>query len=1276
MLDLINRYAHGFVAVPTILACRQQGLFDWLHRAGPLTGAQLAQQLGANEGHLRVALHLLQSLAWLAQDEEGAYTLTAQAELARELPADSVDLLRLPVDSYLTGREPAGLLRPWIDRSQARWGVSDPLLADFLDGLLVIPLLRGLHTNGLLHGQPALFANVRKAIQAELSDLFLGKGWAAPERGILVLSEQGWFMIERALLMGTVASYAPMLLQMPELLFGDPQLVFGRDERGHERHLDRTLNVISSGFQHGKYFAAVDEIILTIFNQPIDQQPHYVADMGCGDGAFLARVYEVIRTKSARGPLLDRYPLRLIGVDYNQKSLAATARTLAQLPHLVLHGDIGNPEQLLADLRAHGIDPEEALHIRSFLDHDRPFIPPQDLDRAAQRARIPYGGVYVDERGGSIPPAVMVQSLVEHLARWAQVVTRHGLLLLEVYSLPPAVVARHLDLSESLHFDAFHGFSMQQLVEADLFLMAAAEAGLFPKVGTSQRYPATLPFTRITLHHFEKRAYRIRHPRLDDLPALVELETLCWPAHLCAAPDELRQRIQRYPQGQCLLELDGRVVGAIYSQRIASVDQLATTTVAEVSALHTSNGPVVQLLAANVLPEVQHLGLGDQLLEFMLEFCALNNGVAGAAGVTRCKNYVEHATIPLSEYIGLRNQQGHLFDPILHFHESHGAVIKGILPGYRPEDVDNQGQGILIEYDLHNRQSNQPARRSPPPEQADAGAGSIAALVADAIRTILGPRRAAAFAPERSLADMGLDSLELLELRSLLGQRLGQKLDSTFFFRYGTAQAIVQSFQLQASEPVEQPASERPWHILTLTAPNEAALAAEAAQFGQLLAQETAGSLGDLCDRANTEDIQFDYRLAIATDSRETLGRQLDAFVAGRPAEGVYRGQRQAPPQLAFLFTGQGSQYLNMGRELYETQPVFRQALNHCDELLQERLGTSLLTVLYPGSAGSVASGQSKIQNSKSKIDETVYTQPALFALEYALAELWKSWGIAPDFVLGHSVGEVVAACVAGVFSLADGLKLIAERAWLMGALPAGGGMVAVFAGEAQVQEVIRPHAGVLSLAAINGPQSVVLSGAQAPLQQVVQTLAAQGIKTTPLTVSHAFHSPLMEPMLAEFAQVAGQISYAPPKLALVSNVTGKLATDEVTTPAYWVRHVREPVRFAAGMNTLYQHGATVLLELGPRPVLIGLAQQVESAQTTALGVLSPPQPNGNGATHRTQGGRLYLASLRPGCSDWQQLLESLGELHVRGVEVDWTGLDRPSGIRPARRKVALPSYP
>lgn len=142
MLDLINRYAHGFVAVPTILACRRQGLFDLLHRAGPLSGEQLAQQLNANAGHLRVALHLLQSLAWLAQDEQGAYRPTANAELAQELPADVLDLLQLPLDSYLTGRGPEGLLRPWIDRSQARWGVSDPLLADFLDGLLVIPLLR------------------------------------------------------------------------------------------------------------------------------------------------------------------------------------------------------------------------------------------------------------------------------------------------------------------------------------------------------------------------------------------------------------------------------------------------------------------------------------------------------------------------------------------------------------------------------------------------------------------------------------------------------------------------------------------------------------------------------------------------------------------------------------------------------------------------------------------------------------------------------------------------------------------------------------------------------------------------------------------------------------------------------------------------------------------------------------------------------------------------------------------------------------------------------
>ncbi|MBW4635672.1 MAG: GNAT family N-acetyltransferase [Iphinoe sp. HA4291-MV1] len=1755
MLEIINRYAHGFVVIPTILACRKKGLFKLLEEQNLLTLKKIAKWLGANEGHLQVALKIMQSLNWVVQQESGEYSLTDKAKIYQKLPEDILDLYDLEIEAYLMGEQQKSSLRKWIALSQQRWNVDNLVIADFLDGILVIPVLLALKKNNLLNDvedrQKPVLSELSCSVREELYELFISKGWASLKESQIFLTDVGRFIVERALITGTVASYKPMLSRISDLLFGNTQIVFSRDTLSHERHI-RTLNVIASGFQHEKFFYDVDELILYVFNQlPYEEQPKYIVDMGCGDGSLLKRVYETIRYKSARGTVLEQYPVYMIGVDYNQEALEVTTRTLSNIPHFVLQGDIGNPEKLIADLKNLGIhDPENMLHIRSFLDHDRPFIPPSDTTKLSTRSVISYQGVYVDKNGRSIPPHMMVQSLVEHLERWASVLTKHGLIVLEVHCLSSEVTYKFLDKSESLHFDAFHAFSMQHLLEADVFLLAAAEAGLFPKVEFSKKYPRTFPFTRITLNWFEKRSYIIRHPNLEDLLALNNLEAECWSENLRASPQEIRRRIEEFSDAHCVLEIGGRIVGVVYSQKISSADLLKNTTWTNLPSLYTKQGIIVQLLGINILPEMQHQRLGDQLLEFMLQWCSLKGGIDSVVGVTRCKNYVNHSDKSFEEYIQKRNEQGQLLDPILRFHESHGATIKDVLTDYRPEDTDNQGKGVLIEYKIHHlsipkQKILKKFEISEKKNQINHNQ-SLASSVEETIRLVMGQQRMASFSAKRSLKDMGLDSLDILELSSQLGQRFRVELPPTFFFQYPTPEAISTYFHGQdllkeeipqrvqksdvpahkEQESLQQPAlyqekieqqfngtsemrnssilktrpsdlsssqiesntkdfiaiigmacrlpngvnsteefwsllrggidgitevpkerwdiehyydsdknqagkifskhggflsqvdqfdtlffritpkeankmdpqqrilmevswealenaglnpealagsqtgvfvgicnhdygyaqvkqeegdkncdanfatgtsasvasgrvsyffgftgpaisvdtacssslvalhlacqslrnrecqialvsgvnlllstelsisfsqagmlspdgrcktfdasangyvrsegcgvvvlkrlsqaitdqdnilavvrgtavnqdgasngltapnpsaqtaairkafsvagvhpnqvsyveahgtgtslgdpvemngleaaygedrgaenplaiasvktnighaeaasgivglikvvlsmqhkyipkhlhfqnlnpnitlertpaiiptegmewktpssSQRliagvnsfgisgsnahvileeaptlvqkeaeivlPKHVLTLSAKSEKALRELARKYETYLNRHAGTSLADICFTASTGRAHFKHRLAIITESTAQLREQLSAFSSEWETKGLVSGCiTDNTPKIAFLFTGQGSQYVGMAQQLYQTQPIFRQALKRCEEILSSYLEIPLLKVLYP------ATGEN------SPLDSTAYTQPALFAIEYALAELWKSWGVTPDIVMGHSVGEYVAATVAGVFSLEDGLKLIAQRGRLMQALPSDGEMVAILADEERVAAAIRAYAQAnanarfaqeVSIAAINGPENIVISGHRMAIRNVVSTLSASGVKTTPLQVSHAFHSPLMEPILDEFRQVVADITFSPPQIHLVSNVTGELATNEISTPEYWCSHIRQPVKFYAGIEIINRAGYQVFLEIGPKPILLRMSRSCLPQAVEAL-----------------------LPSLCPGYSDWQQILESLVQLYICGVAINWSGFWQDY----APRRMMLPTYP
>jgi acyl transferase domain-containing protein/NADPH:quinone reductase-like Zn-dependent oxidoreductase/acyl carrier protein len=433
---------------------------------------------------------------------------------------------------------------------------------------------------------------------------------------------------------------------------------------------------------------------------------------------------------------------------------------------------------------------------------------------------------------------------------------------------------------------------------------------------------------------------------------------------------------------------------------------------------------------------------------------------------------------------------------------------------------------------------------------------------------------------------------------------------------------------------------ERPLHFLTFSAREKDALRATVMNVADRLKSKIRPAYADLCYTANTGRCHFGHRLSLVCSTGQEAHEKLTAFLDGETPTGLMASQSSVTERrkIAFLFTGQGSQYANMGAVLYQTSPIFREALDQCDVLLRPYLNRRLLSVLYP------------LNEPDPLLNQTLYAQPALFALEFALYKLWASWGIAPDFVLGHSVGEYVAACVAGVFSLEDGLKLISERARLMQSQPSGGRMVAVRASEEQVRATIKPWQNTVTVAAINGPQNIVISGVSADIEAVLRELASAGAPGRDLNVSHAFHSPLMEPILADFEKAVTEMPLQKPTIRLVSNLTGHVAkSGELIRPDYWRNHLLEPVRFGAGIQTLFDLGCDTFLELGPNPILIGMGQQCAS-RTNAI----------------------WRSALRQGRNDWSESLASLQALYHAGVPVDWKGFDHDY----SRRKIRVPTYP
>jgi 8-amino-7-oxononanoate synthase len=430
----------------------------------------------------------------------------------------------------------------------------------------------------------------------------------------------------------------------------------------------------------------------------------------------------------------------------------------------------------------------------------------------------------------------------------------------------------------------------------------------------------------------------------------------------------------------------------------------------------------------------------------------------------------------------------------------------------------------------------------------------------------------------------------------------------------------------------EDPMDHNAQQLLLLSAKTPEALSALAGRYDAFFESNPRVCLPDACHAAAVGRNHFAQRAAIIATTTCQTRNLLTSFCQERPAPGLFVGATASAPNVAWLFPGQGCQYFRMARELYDSQPIVRRSLTHFDEILRDELNLPLLKAIFDDEA---------------LLSDTAYAQPAIFAVEMSLASLWQDYGLQPDVLVGHSVGQYAAACIAEVFSPEDGARLIARRAKLMAALTEAGAMSAIFADPERVQEEI---AGIpqLSIAAYNGAH-VVVSGPTQKVQEVVKRLEEQGIRCQPLKASHAFHSQLMDSMLDDFEAFARTIHYGPPQRSLIDGLTGRLfRTDSTTDAKYWCRHTREAVQFSKSIDTLGLLGCNVLLEVGPQPIL------------TAMALRAWPK-----GTEKPQA----IPTLREGAHDANQVVEALARLYTAGATLTFPR----SG---SARNFSLPTYP
>lgn len=510
----IFRHLDGIVTAPTAYTLLEKGVLDYLIEHESVDVTELASAFKANEGYLNVALRILSTQGWLDAEVDNVnnrvkYTANEKSKVAFEhcrLYKDVVTLLRFSGQFHRRKfeRAPFTVLESIFKKYRENFGIefsNDPVTRSIqeqvlthIEGIAIGPTIVSLGMGGMFH-KYFMEASFKAEEFHEDSDSF-GKildffaflGWFDKKGETYSFTEKGLFFARRATAYGVTVSYIPTFRNLDELIFGNPEILTNSKPEMPELHVDREMNVWGSGGAHMSYFKRIDEVIIELFNGPLDDQPKGIVDMGCGNGAFLQHIFEVISTRTLRGEMLEDYPLLLVGADFNEVALRVTRANLtkADIWAKVTWGDIGRPDLLARDLREnYKIALEDLLNVRTFLDHNRPWEPSTHplSDRVSQST-----GAYCF-RGKRLNNNDVEASLLEHFRRWEPFVRRFGLLVIELHTISPELAAKNIGKTSATAYDATHGYSDQYIVEMDVFTRLAGEAGLYPDPAHFFKFP-------------------------------------------------------------------------------------------------------------------------------------------------------------------------------------------------------------------------------------------------------------------------------------------------------------------------------------------------------------------------------------------------------------------------------------------------------------------------------------------------------------------------------------------------------------------------------------------------------------------------------------------------------------------------------------------------------------------------------------------------------------------------------------------------------------------